>query len=95
MEQNLDKIIIKNEYNSFQNSFKLCKFSTFNFFFLGLVILHKSITISFTGMHNFGLVWPKNINNVSNTLTLVQLDNIQNSILVKRAWFWHVASQVI
>ena len=33
-------------------------------FFLGSVILHKSSTTAFTDSHNFGLVWPRNMNNI-------------------------------
>ena len=47
--------------NYFQNSLKGCKTSTFSCFFLGLVILHKLSTITFTDTHNFGFVWPRNI----------------------------------
>ena len=41
--------------NDFQNSFKLCKISTFNLFFLGSMILHKSSTAAFADKHTFGL----------------------------------------
>ena len=48
--------------------FKLCKISTFNCLFLSLLILLacRLTTIAFTDTHSFGLVWPRNMNNISN-----------------------------
>ena len=43
-----------------------CKISKFNCFFLGSVILHKLTTMAFTDTHSFGMVWPRNMNNISN-----------------------------
>ena len=51
--------------NSFQNSFKSCKISNFNFCFLGSVILHKLSTTASCDQHNFGLKKLRNINNIS------------------------------
>ena len=51
--------------NSFQNSFKSCKISIFNFCFLGSVILHKLSTTAASDQHNFGLKRHRNINNIS------------------------------
>ena len=51
--------------NSFQNSFKSCKISTFNFRFLGSVILHMLSITAYSEEHNFGLVSPRQINNIS------------------------------
>ena len=42
------------------------KFQLLALFFLDSVILHKSSTIAFTDTHKFGLVWPRNMNNISN-----------------------------
>ena len=50
--------------NSFQNSLKLCKITTFNCLFL--FYKYKLTTVAFTNMHGFGLVWPRNMNNISN-----------------------------
>ena len=51
--------------NSFQNSIKLCKISTFNCLFL-FIDLYMLTTIAFTNTHSFGLVWPRNISIISN-----------------------------
>ena len=69
MKKKFNLINLKNQIKlkiSFQNSFKACKISTFNCFFLSSVILHKSSTTAFTDTHNFGLVRPRNMNNISN-----------------------------
>ena len=50
---------------SFQNSFKSCKISTFNYRFLGSVILHKLNTTACSEEHNFGLVRHRHTNNIS------------------------------
>ena len=52
--------------NSFQNSFKLCKITTFNCFFLDTVIFSKLTTTAFTDTCSFGLVWLRNMNNILN-----------------------------
>ena len=44
--------------------FKLCKISTFNFRFLGSVILYKLNTTASSNQHNFGLIRHRNINNI-------------------------------
>ena len=56
------------ELKILQHSFKSCKISTFNFCFLGSVILQKLSTASttaFLDQHNFGLIRRRNINNRS------------------------------
>ena len=45
--------------NPLQNSFKLCKISTFNCCFLCTLILLKLKIIAFTDTHSFGLVRPR------------------------------------
>ena len=50
---------------SVQNSFKSYTISTFNFRFLGSVILHKLCTTACSGQHNFGLERYRHINNIS------------------------------
>ena len=50
---------------SFKNSFQSCKISTFNFRFLGSVILHKLSTTACSEEHNFGLVRHRHTNNIS------------------------------
>ena len=53
----------------FKSSFKIlliCVKFQFLTFFLNSVILHKSSTIAFTKTFSFGLVSPKNMNNISN-----------------------------
>ena len=50
---------------SFQNSFKSCKILTFNFCFLGSVILHKLSIITSSDRHNIGSISHRNINNIS------------------------------
>ena len=40
--------------NYFQNSFKLCKISTFNFFFLNLVIFAQ---VSNNSIYHYALLW--------------------------------------
>ena len=52
--------------NYFQNSLKLCKISIFNCLFLSTLIFLKLTTIAITDTHNFGLMWPRNLNNISN-----------------------------
>ena len=50
---------------SFQNSFKSYRISTFNFRFLGSVILHKLSTTACSEEHNFGLVRHRHTNIIS------------------------------
>ena len=51
----------------FKNSFKLCKISTFSCVFLTSVHLYISQLQKYLLItYKFGLVWPKNINNISN-----------------------------
>ena len=54
--------------------------------------MQKSSAIAFTDTNSFGLVWPKKMKDKDTQL----FNNIisQNPILGKRAWFWHVASNI-
>ena len=61
---NNDKKQIKLK-NSFQNSLKSCKISTFNFHFLGSMILDKLSTTGSSDQHNFGLKRHRNVSNIS------------------------------
>ena len=74
------KQILDTFKNSLQNSFKLCRISSFNCFFLVSVILYKISTKEFSHTHKFGLVWPKNMKNISNeakdTLLFKKIINI-------------------
>ena len=72
--------------NSFQNSFKSCKISTFNFCFLGSVILHILSTTASSDQHNFGLKRHRNINNISNESSIHILFS-QHPISATKAWF--------
>ena len=49
--------------NSSHNSFLSCKISTFNFFFLGSLILYKLRTTASFDQRNFGFLRHRNINN--------------------------------
>ena len=63
----LVKVMLENKIlNKKKNSFKSCKISTFNFCFLGSVILHKLGTADSSDQGNFGLIRQRNINNILN-----------------------------
>ena len=51
--------------NFLTNSFKSCKVSTFNFRFLGSLILHMLSTTACSEEHNFGLERHRHTNNIS------------------------------
>ena len=79
----------------------LLNHATFNFYllFFSSLSLHKSSTIAFTDTHSFGSVWHRNMNNIYQVKakdTLLLNNTItQIPILARRAWFWHVASQMV
>ena len=54
--------------------------------------MQKSSAIAFTDTNSFGLVWPKKMKDKDTLL----FNNVisQNTILGKRAWFWHVALNI-